>query len=36
MHFGKLTVITGLALEAWMLVATIGAGLQFMVFALLA
>lgn len=28
MHFGKLTVITGLAVEAWLLVAVVAAGVQ--------
>lgn len=30
MYFGKLTIICGLALEAWLLVFTIAAGLQFL------
>jgi len=31
MHFGRLTVITGLAVEAWLFVAVIGSGLQLLV-----
>jgi hypothetical protein len=35
MHFGKLTVIAGLAVEAWVLVLTVGAGLQLLAVVLL-
>jgi len=30
MHFGKLTIIFGLAAEAWLLALTIAAGLQYL------
>lgn len=36
MYFGKLTVIFGLAIEAWLLVFTIAAGLQFLFLTLIA
>lgn len=36
MYFGRLTVIFGLALEAWLLVFTIAAGLQFVFLSLMA